>query len=652
MTERVNIPIDLQVKKALTDIKKLQKDVKGLGTAGKKSTDKINKGLDKTAQKTKKVNKGTSSGVSAFNKLGTAIIAAYGVNQIKKFIAFLGSTIDATKQQEAAERSLTTALGKNSFALRQQASALQGKTAFGDEAIIQGQAYLAQLGLEEDQIKKLTPVVLDFAAAKGMDLATAADLVAKSVGSETNALSRYGIQIEGAKGSTERMQSAVNSLNKAYGGQAEAIALVDGGLQQLQNAIGDTKENMGELIAMMIGELIPGLTESLSEINSFASLGFEIKKQYGLTFGEAEKLAFMVNDLSLVFDKAGVNAFEYAKKIDVQRKALEDWLDENEVAADKKEYFKKVYADYFESVEDTTEAIESNTKATKKNNKSKEEAAKRQQEYRDNLEKSYKEEQEYQELFSDYENIFKRVTQARKDYSDLLDPEEEELFDFDTDLFLEKLETATKAYNDKVREMANIGTEFGSIIGQGVSDAIAGEEGAIKETLKKILISTLKMKKEAWQATALGEALITPDSVATGGATGLIKAALISGLIEAGYQTAVGVINTFEKGGHGVLQGKSHINGGINIPGVGNAQGGEYFGVINKPMTSKYKSILPDIFNSINKGDFEHRFNLDDSRLNTTNGYLKRMAERENVQQTKDFMIIKKGSITKKIRLN
>ena len=75
-----------------------------------------------------------------------------------------------------------------------------------DENIIQAQAVIAAFTKEEDQIKALTAATIDFAAAKGVDLVTAADLVAKSFGSSTNALSRYGVQVEGAAGSTERLE--------------------------------------------------------------------------------------------------------------------------------------------------------------------------------------------------------------------------------------------------------------------------------------------------------------------------------------------------------------------------------------------------------------------------------------------------------------
>ena len=100
--------------------------------------------------------------------------------------------------QEQAEKRLAVALGGTSQALLKQASELQQVTTFGDEAIIGVQASLAAFIKNEDQIKLATEATLDMAVAMGMDLKGAGDLVAKTLGSSTNAMSRYGIQVEGA----------------------------------------------------------------------------------------------------------------------------------------------------------------------------------------------------------------------------------------------------------------------------------------------------------------------------------------------------------------------------------------------------------------------------------------------------------------------
>ena len=119
--------------------------------------------------------------------------------------------------QELAEAKLRTAYGKSITSLTQYASALQKQTTFGDEAIIEAEAKIAAFVKDEKQVKSLTKATLDLATASGMDLRSAADLVAKSVGSTTNALKRYGIDVEGVVGSTERADTATrNKIGRAH----------------------------------------------------------------------------------------------------------------------------------------------------------------------------------------------------------------------------------------------------------------------------------------------------------------------------------------------------------------------------------------------------------------------------------------------------
>jgi len=188
-------------------------------------------------------------------------------------LAFGAASVKAFDEQIKAETSLRTALGNNAEAfanLAEQARELQKVTIFGDEATLQAQSFLAQLGLNEEAILRLTPLIQDFATAQGIQLTDAAKLVAKSVGSSTNALSRYGITIEGAVGEQERLQSAVDALTVAFGGQAEAIAKEGlGPLQQLKNELGDVSEKFGEIILEFIDPLTKGLqkvSEALSNL--------------------------------------------------------------------------------------------------------------------------------------------------------------------------------------------------------------------------------------------------------------------------------------------------------------------------------------------------------------------------------------------------
>jgi len=190
-------------------------------------------------------------------------------------IAFGAVAIKAFDEQIKAETKLRTSLKGNEEAfksLKNQAQELQKVTLFGDEATMEAQGFLAQLGLNEAAILKLTPLIQDFATAQGVGLGDAAKLVAKSVGSSTNALSRYGIQIEGEVGTTERLNSAVNALSTAFGGQAEAISKEGlGPLIQMKNRLGDIFEEIGEKlipIVVKLGEKLMVFFNGFSNLDS------------------------------------------------------------------------------------------------------------------------------------------------------------------------------------------------------------------------------------------------------------------------------------------------------------------------------------------------------------------------------------------------
>ena len=191
----------------------------------------------------------------------TLLLASFGVGLVSSSFIRLASLAG---EQKRVEDQLAVALGRTSQALLDQASALQQTTGFGDEAIIGAQAQLAAFTDNEEQIKKLTVATLDFATAQGMSLNEAAKLLGKSIGSSTNALSRYGVTVNGAVGSTERLDSAVAGISKLFGDQASARLLsFNGQLELAAGNIGDVGEDIG-------AELVPALTKALQNFNAMA----------------------------------------------------------------------------------------------------------------------------------------------------------------------------------------------------------------------------------------------------------------------------------------------------------------------------------------------------------------------------------------------
>ena len=174
------------------------------------------------------------------------------------YASSLGRLAKLAGEQRAAELKLETAIGGTSQALVDQANALQILTGFGDEEILMAQATLAQYIREEAKIIQLTKATLDFAAAKGMDLKAASELVGKSVGTSTNALMRYGITVEGATGGQDRFNTAMEGLTKA-GILGQAAARMNSFSERMEGS----KGIMGD-VAQTIGlKMIPFLTKML-----------------------------------------------------------------------------------------------------------------------------------------------------------------------------------------------------------------------------------------------------------------------------------------------------------------------------------------------------------------------------------------------------
>lgn len=244
------------------DTQNADKNIKRLGTTSKKAFDQVEKGSTVAAGGVGKLGAGMAVlALKAGALLGGLTLLTRGIK----------GAFSAAIQQENAIRKLDAALvtlGPNadavSEALQKQASALQRVTTFGDESIIEAQALISAFVKEEGQIKELTRVTLDFAEAKGVSLKTAADLITKTFASSTNALTRYGLEVEGTAGSTERLVSITNALDSAFKGAAEAGAdTFSGKLKSLANVLGDVGERLAETITRSnnFGEAIDKLTD-------------------------------------------------------------------------------------------------------------------------------------------------------------------------------------------------------------------------------------------------------------------------------------------------------------------------------------------------------------------------------------------------------
>ena len=198
----------------------------------------------------------TKKSVGNLVKYAAGITAAIAV--VRKMVKVAKDLEQAFFKQEKAEAKLASAIratGKETSIsitrMKLLASSLQEVTTFGDEATLSAMAMLQQLAdLTQDGLEKVTPAVLDFAAAMDIDLQTAATLIGKTLGSSTNALTRYGVEVDMSGTKSEKLAAITQALNDKFGGTAVALGQTAfGAAEKLTNAMGDLKEEMGRVSA-------------------------------------------------------------------------------------------------------------------------------------------------------------------------------------------------------------------------------------------------------------------------------------------------------------------------------------------------------------------------------------------------------------------
>jgi hypothetical protein len=187
-------------------------------------------------------------------------VATAAVDLLATSIKTLGAEVmksvtaaaESQKSQMALAAAMQTAGTFTKEALARNieyASSLQKTTAYGDEEIMGVQKMLIAYGLKDQALQDATKATLDLAAATGKDLNTAGDMIAKTVGSEANALARLGIEMSDSTDKTQRAKEETEGIAKLFGGQASAQAKTfSGQITIMTNAMDDLYEEVGNAI--------------------------------------------------------------------------------------------------------------------------------------------------------------------------------------------------------------------------------------------------------------------------------------------------------------------------------------------------------------------------------------------------------------------
>lgn len=226
-------------------------------------TDTFDRGMRGSVKSTQTLNR-------AVKGLAVSFGAIFGARAIIKGARGL---LTAWSVQEEAVEGLRAALavtGRDGAGalerITKRASELQQVTTQGDEAIIAATASFALLAqsLDADELARSQEALIGIADTffKG-DVQAAALIVGKSIGSTTNALTRYGIQVDVNATQSEKLNQILQQSHAFFEVSKRRSETLAGAAKQLSAVVGDLKEAFGRLI-----EQRTGLTEFLQAATS------------------------------------------------------------------------------------------------------------------------------------------------------------------------------------------------------------------------------------------------------------------------------------------------------------------------------------------------------------------------------------------------
>lgn len=247
--EKLQIIID-------ADGKGAQRELEKVGKSAERELGKAETGIAKTGKKLE------SLGTSAV--LGGAVL-------VGGLAALAMASDDADKQVLKLENSIknsSNTYSENGKALTDLAADLQQVTAADGDAIVGAESLLVQMGLTEDQVKSLTPLVVDLSRKMGIDLETAAKAVGKSATGSTTALKKMGIDVASLGVGSTDAEKTLSALRQTVGGFAQQEgATFSGQLERLKNNLGDIGESVGKGAAGVLGGFTQGAADATAALN-------------------------------------------------------------------------------------------------------------------------------------------------------------------------------------------------------------------------------------------------------------------------------------------------------------------------------------------------------------------------------------------------
>jgi len=294
----------------------------------------IDKGVASVDKKLKGTEKTTASTGKSFAALGLKVAAVAGALKVAADV--VGDLTDAYKTQIKAETQLESAAKNNPYldsasvnTLKDYASEIQSYTTYGDEELLPMMAKLAAAGRTQDEIMKIMSAATDMAASGAFSLDGAVNNLNKSYGGLSGELGESIPEIKNLSAEQLKNGAAVDLLAGRYKGIAAQVSETTGTAEQLGNAMGDLKEELGAPfekglipVRKFFTELVSGWANSLRakrEYNTATDANAAIETRTASTLEtqlktEKEKLAALNKQHVISKDILKLSDDELAKR--------------------------------------------------------------------------------------------------------------------------------------------------------------------------------------------------------------------------------------------------------------------------------------------------------------------------------------------------
>ncbi len=190
----------------------------------------------------------------------------------QEFTSFIGESVTAAKNLEAAEAGLNASLAANVPAFNGNKDAIEAATSAGERLgftnldLLASYTRIVAATHDVATAVQVQAVALDLARFKSISLQDATDSLINIEGGRYRALAALGIVLE--KGTTQT--EALAAVEKVAGGQAEAFAATSAGaFARLDVAVESLKEHVGAPLADAFAHLAGGVVDATTALGGY-----------------------------------------------------------------------------------------------------------------------------------------------------------------------------------------------------------------------------------------------------------------------------------------------------------------------------------------------------------------------------------------------